>query len=97
MRLLQGPKRILQHASPTDHVAPAQTPGRMDGSDRTAHRHDVQMIAPRRRISADPYTAWLEQREAQREADREREAHRLNPRAAWDDLRSQTFIATGRG
>jgi hypothetical protein len=46
-----------------------------------------------RRVSADPYKAWLEQREA----DREREAHRLNPRNAWDDLRVQSFCAVGRG
>jgi hypothetical protein len=45
-----------------------------------------------RAVPADPYTAWLEQREA----DRERDAHRLNPRDAWDDLRTQSFCAVGR-
>jgi hypothetical protein len=60
--------------------------------DRMASRHDSQMLGART-ARCDPYAAWLEQREA----DREREAHRLNPHAAWDDLRTQSFCAVGRG
>lgn len=94
MRLLQAPKHLLQHVSSTYQIAPSQSVERAahDGSDQRANRHDAQMLTARR-VSADPYAAWLEQREA----DREREAHRLNPRAAWDDLRTQTFCAVGRG
>ena len=93
MRLLQAPKRLLQNVSSTSHAAPQQDieQSALSGSAQTAHRHDPQMITARR-ISADPYKAWLEQREA----DREREAHRLNPRAAWDDLRTQASCAIGR-
>jgi hypothetical protein len=88
MRLLQAPKHLLQHVASTHDIAPPQSTERsaQAGSGQTAHRHDPQMITARR-VSADPYKAWLEQREA----DREREAHRLNPRAAWDNLRTQTF------
>ncbi len=64
---------------------------RKDGSAQTASRHDAQMFGARTQ-PADPYKAWLKQREA----DREREAHRLNPRDAWDDLRTQGFCAAGR-
>ncbi|HEV3321253.1 MAG TPA: hypothetical protein VG147_03575 [Solirubrobacteraceae bacterium] len=47
----------------------------------------------RRIVPADPYTVWLQQREAERE----REERRLNPRDAWDDLRSQSFCGIERG
>jgi hypothetical protein len=94
MRLLQAPRHLLQHISATHHDGPQQSiePAVQGASTQTAHRHDPHMITARR-VSVDPYKAWLEQREA----DREREAHRLNPRAAWDDLRTQTFCAAGRG
>lgn len=93
MRLRLTPRHSLQDVSPTNDLADPQSIELFtrDRADHTASRHDVQMIAARS-VSADPYKAWLEQREA----DREREAHRLNPRAAWDDLRSQSFCAVGR-
>jgi hypothetical protein len=89
MRLLQAPKHLLQHVSSTSQIAPPQS---LEGSvqDRsayTANRHDPHTLTARK-VNADPYAAWLEQREA----DREREARRLNPRNAWDDLRSQSFV-----
>ncbi len=59
-----------------------------DRRNLTATRHDAQMFAARS-VAADPYKAWLKQREAERE----REAHRLNPRDAWDDLRTQGFCS----
>jgi hypothetical protein len=93
MRLLQATRNSLKHASSTSRIARSQSselPAR-SGSDRIASRHDTQMFA-RRAVTADPYAAWLEQREA----DRERDAHRLNPRDAWDDLRTQSFCAVGR-
>jgi hypothetical protein len=81
--------RHSHHASSTDHLAHPQS------IELTAppspSRHETHMLTARR-VSADPYKAWLEQREA----DREREAHRLNPRNAWDDLRVQGFCAVGR-
>jgi hypothetical protein len=93
MRLLQSLRHSLQQVSSTYHIAHPQSielPAQ-DGLNQTASRHDTQMLTGRT-VSADPYTAWLEQREA----DREREAHRLNPRDAWDDLRIQSFCAVGR-
>jgi hypothetical protein len=62
-----------------------------DCRNQTATRHEAQMFAARS-VAADPYKAWLKQREAERE----REAHSLNPRDAWDDLRTQGFYAAGR-
>jgi hypothetical protein len=50
-------------------------------------------VFTRRIVPADPYTVWLQQREAERE----REERRLNPRDAWDDLRSQSFCGIERG
>jgi hypothetical protein len=96
MRLLQSPKHLLQQVPSTYHVARLQNTERsaqQQGSNETANRHDAQMLTARARASADPYKAWLEQREA----NREREERRLNPRAAWDDLRTQTFCSVGRG
>jgi hypothetical protein len=63
-----------------------------DCRNQTASRHDAQMFGARTQ-PRDPYAAWLKQREAERE----REAHRQNPRDAWDDLRTQGFCAAGRG
>jgi hypothetical protein len=88
MRLFQTPRHSLRHAASTQRGADPQSieltaPG---GLDRTASRHEAQMITARR-VSADPYAAWLEQRKAERA----REAHRLNPHAAWDDLRTGSF------
>ncbi len=88
MRPLQTLRRSLQHVSFTGYFtrpqsipAPAQ-----DAPELTASRHDAQVFT-RRIVPADPYAVWLQQREA----DREREERRLNPRDAWDDLRSQSF------
>lgn len=63
-----------------------------DCRNQTATRHDAQMFGARTQ-PADPYKAWLQQREAERE----RETRRLNPRDAWDDLITQGFCAAGRG
>lgn len=88
MQLLQAPKHLLKRASSTCHAPQGLE---LSTQDCSAHRHDAQMITTRR-VSADPYKVWLEQREA----NRAREAHRLNPRNAWDDLRTQTFCGVGR-
>jgi hypothetical protein len=94
MRPLQALRHSLQHGSSTHQTAPPRSIelSTQNGSYQTASRHDAQVLTGRI-IPADPYKVWLEQREA----DREREEHRLNPRAAWDDLRSQSFCAAGRG
>jgi hypothetical protein len=94
MRPLQALRHSLQHVSSTDPVTPPQSipaPAR-DAPDLTASRHDAQVFT-RRIVPADPYTVWLQQREAERE----REERRLNPRDAWDDLRSQSFCGIERG
>ena len=95
MRPLQTLRHSLQHGSSTTHNAAPPQSIELTVQDRrgqTASRHDAQMLSGRA-VPADPYTVWLKQREA----DREREAHRLNPRDAWDDLRTQSFCAIGRG
>ncbi len=94
MRPLQALKQTLQHSSSTDHIASPQgiALSAQDGPSRTASRHDAQVLRPGRIVPADPYTVWLRQREA----DREQEEHRLNPHAAWENLRSQSFCVVGR-
>jgi hypothetical protein len=93
MRPLRALRHSLQHASSTHHLAHPQSIERaaQHDSSQTASRHEMDMLTARR-VSADPYKAWLEQREA----DREREAHRLNPRNAWDNLRASSYCAVGR-
>jgi hypothetical protein len=93
MRRLQTYKHSLRHGSSACRIADPQRiePSPQAGLVHTASRHDPQMLTPRA-VSADPYAAWLERREAERE----REAHRLNPRAAWDALRTQSVCAVGR-
>jgi hypothetical protein len=93
MRLLQAPRRSPRQISSTHHIAHPRSidPSLQDGQDLMASRHDAQMLTERS-VPADPYTAWLEQREA----DRAREERRLNPRDAWDDLRTQIFCGAGR-
>jgi hypothetical protein len=93
MRPFQAFKDSLRNASPTNQASRAQSVGLSARyGPETASRHDEVMLTSRT-VSPDPYKAWLEQREA----DRRREEHRLNPRAAWDDLRStQSFCAVGR-
>ncbi len=91
MRPFQAFKDSLR-ASSTNRTSRTQSVGLSTQSGpETASRHDAVMLTSR--TASDPYKAWLEQREA----DRRREEHRLNPRAAWDDLRStQSFCAVGR-
>lgn len=94
MRPLQALKHTVRHSSSTDQAAsPRSIAPSQDGLTRTASRHDAQVLRPGRIVPADPYKVWLQQREA----DREQEEHRLDPRAAWDNLRSQSFYAIGRG
>jgi hypothetical protein len=66
MQLLQTPKRSLRHIS-SSHDAPRlrSEPFAQDGPDHVASRHEPQFLAART-VPADPYTAWLEQREADR-------------------------------
>lgn len=94
MRPLRALKHSLQHTSSTDRIAHSRSIAlsAQDGSNQTASRHDAQVLTGRT-LPADPYAVWLKQREA----DREREEHRLNPRDAWDNLRTQSFCAIGRG
>jgi hypothetical protein len=72
MQLLQAPKRSPRRVS-SSHDDPNSWNSELfaqHGPDQLASRHDSQML-PVRTIPADPYTAWLDQREAdQREADR---------------------------
>ena len=93
MRLLQAHKRSLRNVASTYDIAHPQSIEltAQDCRDRTVSRHDAAQMFTARTAPADPYTAWLKRREA----DREREAHTLNPRAAWDDLRTQGFCGSG--
>lgn len=94
MRLLQAPRQLFRHVSSSyDFTGPEGTqPSVQCCSAQVSTRHDERLLATRSRAAADPYAAWLQQREAERE----REARRLNPRAAWDDLRLQGFCVIGR-
>lgn len=94
MRPLQALRNSLHHGVSNDHLTRPQSigPSARYDSNYTASRHEAQAL-PGRTVPADPYTVWLEQREA----DREREARGLNPRYAWEDLRSQSFCVVGRG
>jgi hypothetical protein len=92
MRPLQALRHSLQHGSSTHNIAPPRSIELSAQNGLYQSRHDAQVLTGRI-LPADPYKVWLEQRAA----DREREEHRLNPHAAWDDLRSQSFCAAGRG
>jgi len=87
MRLLQAPRQLLRNASSSDDTARPESiqPAAHRGLTQASNRHRARPCDTRERSAADPYAAWL----AQREADRAREARHLNPRAAWDDLRLQ--------
>jgi hypothetical protein len=94
MRPLQALRHSLQHVSSASHLTRPQSiaaPAH-DAPNLTASRHDANVFT-RRIVPADPYTVWLQQREAERE----RQERRLNPRDAWDDLRSQSFRVSSRG
>jgi hypothetical protein len=94
MRPIQALRHSLHRGAASDRATHRQGTAlsAWGDSNRTAGRHDAQAL-PGRTVPADPYAVWLQQREA----DREREARRLNPRDAWEDLRSQSFCALGRG
>jgi hypothetical protein len=95
MRPLQALRHSLTHsATPTRHVAHPQsiTPSAPASPDNMSSRHDAQLFTGRT-VPVDPYKVWLEQREAERE----RERHSLNPHHAWENLRTQSFCAIGRG
>jgi hypothetical protein len=93
MRLLQAPRQ-LRHASSSDDAARPEIIelSAHRGSAQRSPRHDARLPITRTASAADPYAAWLQQRESERE----REARQLNPRAAWDDLRLQGFCVIGR-
>jgi hypothetical protein len=93
MRLLQAPRQ-LRHASSSDAAARPESIelSAHRGSAQVSRRHDSRLPTPRTLSAADPYAAWLKQRESERE----REARQLNSRDAWDDLRLQGFCVIGR-
>ncbi len=69
MQLLQAPKRSPRRIS-SSHDDPNSWNSELfaqHGPDQLASRHDSQML-PVRTIPADPYTAWLDQREADQRA-----------------------------
>jgi hypothetical protein len=73
MRLLQAPKHSHRRISP-DHCmtfSQAIALSAQAGLDDTATRHEPQALTMRT-VPADPYTAWLEQREAERELEERR-------------------------
>jgi hypothetical protein len=67
MRLLRAPKHSLRHVSTSndDLHSWGGAPFAQDLPDLVASRHDAQLL-PARAVPADPYKAWLEQREADR-------------------------------
>jgi hypothetical protein len=65
MQTLQAPTHSPQHVSSIHHVPRSLSIelSTQDGLDQTASRHDEQALNART-VPADPYTAWLDQREA---------------------------------
>jgi hypothetical protein len=67
MQLLQAPRHSLQHVSSPQYIPDWRSIelSAQDGPEETASRHDAQMLTARA-VPVDPYTAWLEEREADR-------------------------------
>ena len=61
MRLLQVPRHSLRHASSSHYIPHSRTVEL--SAQYEPSRHDAQMLTART-VPADPYTAWLDQREA---------------------------------
>jgi hypothetical protein len=66
MQLLQAPGHSSRNVSPS-HEDPGSWTSELLAQDQVASRHDPQLLAARS-VPVDPYTAWLEQREAERRA-----------------------------
>ena len=69
MPLLQAQGHSLKDGSSDHYDSHSRTSElfAQDGLDQTTSRHDPQLLAART-VPGDPYTAWLEQREADRRA-----------------------------
>lgn len=67
MQLLQAPRHSLQRVSSPQYIPDWRSIelSAQDGPEETASRHDAQMLTARA-VPVDPYTAWLEEREADR-------------------------------
>jgi hypothetical protein len=65
MQLLQASRLRHNSSSHNDPRSRSSEPYAQDGTDYVASRHDSQLLAARA-VPADPYTAWLERREADR-------------------------------
>jgi hypothetical protein len=70
MQLLGARRHAPRHASTSQYIAhaPSVVLSTRDGLDQTESRYEPQSFGLCR-VPADPYTAWLEQREADRELD----------------------------
>jgi hypothetical protein len=70
MRPLRSTRHSIRHTSSSDYmVFPRITaPSALDGWDETSSRHEPETLSTRF-IPTDPYTAWLAQRDAERERD----------------------------
>jgi hypothetical protein len=73
MRLLQAPRHSLRHASSSHYIPHSRTVEL--SAQYEPSRHDAQILAART-VPTDPYTAWLEQREADRRSSAVAEAAR---------------------
>jgi hypothetical protein len=67
MQTLQAPRHSLQHVSSPRYSADPWSIelSVRDAREQTGSRHDERMFTART-VPADPYTAWLHQREADR-------------------------------
>jgi hypothetical protein len=65
MQLLRAHRHPPRHvfSSHDDRSSLSSEPFAQGGSDEVSSRHDAQLLAGRT-VPADPYAAWLEQREA---------------------------------
>jgi hypothetical protein len=76
MRLFQASRYPLQSAASRGHISPAQ--GIRRPAQQGSSRHDEQLLTTPT-VPADPFTAWVDKREADRRASRmaERPTRRL--------------------
>jgi hypothetical protein len=67
MRFFQAPRHASRRtlSSRDDSHSWSSEPFAQDGPDRLASRHDPQLFSART-VPADPYKAWLQEREADR-------------------------------
>ena len=68
-------------------VTPGQRRRETPSTPNRTRDRALEPVCTPRRVPADPYAAWVRQREAEREANRLRTEIARNPGAAWENMR----------